>query len=196
MLPQPMTVAIGLLLVIARHRIAYLEVRPSSRRRASPNHPSSSRSEQIKLCSPQRLSGSRSISRLSRNRRRSLACRHPKSPRSNRLILTSRRPSSSLLIISNRSVSPDILRFVLVEPARRAEEVQAILTLEEIGERRAVLDSAQNRVNALKRTAEAQFQAARSSLLIHMQIPSVKIDDLLAAANARRKLLGLSPLDH
>ncbi|MFK4654220.1 hypothetical protein ABIF97_004154 [Bradyrhizobium japonicum] len=89
----------------------------------------------------------------------------------------------------------DILRFILVEPSRRAEEVQAILKLEEIGERRAVLNSAQSRVNAQKRTAEAQFQAARSSLLTHMQIPSVKIDDLLAAANARRKLLGLFPLD-
>ena len=41
-----------------------------------------------------------------------------------------------------------------------------------------MLNSAQNRVNALKRTAEAQFQAARSSLLTHMQIPSVKVDDL------------------
>nr|WP_249816834.1 ATP-binding protein [Bradyrhizobium sp. 160] len=89
----------------------------------------------------------------------------------------------------------DILRFILVEPSRRAEEVQAILKLEEIGERRTVLNSAQNRVNALKRTAEAQFQTARSSLLTHMQIPSVKIDDLLAAANARRKLLGLPLLD-
>lgn len=88
----------------------------------------------------------------------------------------------------------DILRFILVEPSRRAEEVQAILKLEEIGERRAVLNSAQNRINALKRTAEAQFQAARSSLLTHMQIPSVKIDDLLAATNARRKLLGLALL--
>lgn len=89
----------------------------------------------------------------------------------------------------------DILRFILVEPSRRAEEVQAILKLEEIGERRAVLNSAQNRVNVQKRTTEAQFHAARSSLLTHMQIPSVKIDDLLAAANARRKLLGLPPLD-
>ncbi|WP_245286101.1 AAA family ATPase [Bradyrhizobium sp. WSM1253] len=88
----------------------------------------------------------------------------------------------------------DIVRFILVEPSRRAEEVQAILKLEEIGERRAVLNGAQNRVNAFKRTAEAQFQAARSSLLSLMQIPSVKIDDLLSAANARRKLLGLSPL--
>ena len=57
-----------------------------------------------------------------------------------------------------------------------------------------MLNSAQNRINALKRTAEAQFQAARSSLLTHMQIPSVKIDDLLAATNARRKLLGLALL--
>lgn len=58
-----------------------------------------------------------------------------------------------------------------------------------------MLNSAQNRVNVLKRTAEAQFLAARSSLLTHMQIPSVKIEDLLAAANTRRKLLGLTLLD-
>ncbi|MDE5464943.1 ATP-binding protein [Bradyrhizobium sp. CSS354] len=62
----------------------------------------------------------------------------------------------------------DIVRFILVEPSRRAEEVRAILKLEEIGEKRAVLNSAQNRVNAQKRTVEAQFHAARSSLLTHM----------------------------
>ncbi|MBR1235591.1 chromosome segregation protein SMC [Bradyrhizobium sp. AUGA SZCCT0182] len=89
----------------------------------------------------------------------------------------------------------DILRFILVEPTRRAEEVQTILKLDEIGDARAALNTAQNRVNAVKRSSEAQVNANRSSLLGHAQIPVLKADDLLAAVNVRRKLLGLALLD-
>jgi DNA repair exonuclease SbcCD ATPase subunit len=46
------------------------------------------------------------------------------------------------IVLSRR----DILRFILVEPSRRAEEVQTILKLEEIGETRGSLYTAQNRI--------------------------------------------------
>ena len=89
----------------------------------------------------------------------------------------------------------DILRFILVEPTRRAEEVQTILKLEEIGETRAALNTAQNRVNATKRATDAQVQSSRNSLLTHAQLPALKADELIAAVNTRRKVLGLALLD-
>jgi recombinational DNA repair ATPase RecF len=89
----------------------------------------------------------------------------------------------------------DILRFILVEPTRRSEEVQAILKLEEIGESRAALNTAQNRLNSAKRSAAAQVQSSRDNLLVHTQISTLKADDLLGAANKRRALLNLPLLD-
>ncbi|MGD9631675.1 MAG: AAA family ATPase [Pirellulales bacterium] len=89
----------------------------------------------------------------------------------------------------------DILRFILVEPTRRSEEVQAILKLEEIGDTRAALNTAQNRLTTAKRSASAQVQSSRNNLLVHTQIATLKADDLLGAANKRRALLNLPPLD-
>jgi hypothetical protein len=40
----------------------------------------------------------------------------------------------------------EILRFILVEPTKRSEEIQTILKLDEIGQTRAALNTAQNRL--------------------------------------------------
>ncbi len=85
----------------------------------------------------------------------------------------------------------DILRFILVEPTARSQEIQAILKLDEIGETRGALNTAQNRLQTAQRTAEAQVQTVRSSLLRHLQIEALKAVELLEAVNTRRKLLGL-----
>ncbi|MBR0735136.1 AAA family ATPase [Bradyrhizobium japonicum] len=88
----------------------------------------------------------------------------------------------------------DILRFILVEPTRRAEEVQTILKLEEIGETRAALNTAQNRLSSAKRTSAASVQTSRNNLLTHLQIASLKAEDVLETVNRRRQLLGLDIL--
>ena len=85
----------------------------------------------------------------------------------------------------------EILRFILVEPTKRSEEIQTILKLEEIGQTRAVLNTTQNRLqNAFKNTT-AQVGSARNALILHLQIATFKAEDLLASVNARRTLLGL-----
>lgn len=89
----------------------------------------------------------------------------------------------------------DILRFILVEPTRRSEEVQAILKLDEIGDTRAALNTAQNRLTSAKRNAASLVQSSRNNLLVHSQISTLKADDLLGAANKRRTLLNLPVLD-
>jgi recombinational DNA repair ATPase RecF len=85
----------------------------------------------------------------------------------------------------------DILRFILVEPTARSQEIQAILKLDEIGETRSALNTAQNRLQTVQRNTEAQVQATRSALQRNLQVQTLKAAELLEAVNARRRLLGL-----
>jgi recombinational DNA repair ATPase RecF len=85
----------------------------------------------------------------------------------------------------------EILRFILIEPTKRSEEIQTILKLEDIGQTRAALNTAQNRLLTLQKAAAALVQSSRDSLLRHLQISTMRAEDLLAAVNQRRKLLGL-----
>lgn len=85
----------------------------------------------------------------------------------------------------------EVLRFILVEPTKRSEEIQTILKLDEIGQTRAALNTAQNKVQTLQRTAAAQVESTLKALLLHLQIATLRSSDLLLAVNQRRKLLGL-----
>jgi hypothetical protein len=85
----------------------------------------------------------------------------------------------------------EILRFILVEPAKRSEEIQSLLKLDEIGETRSALNTAQNRLQATERTAVAQVTSTREALQRHLQIATIRPEDLLEAVNTRRTLLGL-----
>jgi hypothetical protein len=88
----------------------------------------------------------------------------------------------------------EILRFILVEPTKRSEEIQALLKLDEIGQTRTVLNTAQNKILAAQRIADAQVQSSRSAFQLHLQIPTLRPDDILEVVNKRRKLLGLPDL--
>jgi len=88
----------------------------------------------------------------------------------------------------------EILRFILVEPAKRSEEIQAILKLDDIGQTRGALNTAQNKLQTAQKAAATLVQTNRESLLRHLQISTMKAEDLLAAVNQRRKLLGLPEL--
>ena len=85
----------------------------------------------------------------------------------------------------------EILRFILVEPTKRSEEIQTILKLDEIGQTRVALNTAQNKVQTLQRTAAAQIESTLKALLLHLQIATLSSSDLLLAVNQRRQLLGL-----
>ena len=85
----------------------------------------------------------------------------------------------------------EILRFILVEPTTRSEEIQTILKLDEIGQARSALNTAQNRLQAAHKTATAQVDSARSAIQLHLQIATLKAEHVLEAANKRRKVLDL-----
>jgi hypothetical protein len=89
----------------------------------------------------------------------------------------------------------EILRFILVEPAKRSEEIQTILKVEEIGQTRSALNTAQNRLQIDHKNATAQVQASRDTLQRHLQIATFQATELVAAVNARRGALGLTPIE-
>jgi hypothetical protein len=88
----------------------------------------------------------------------------------------------------------EILRFILAEPTKRSEEIQTILKLDEIGQTRSALQTAQNRLQNQHKIAQAQVAQSRETLLRHLQISALKPAELLEVVNNRRKTLGLSEI--
>lgn len=86
----------------------------------------------------------------------------------------------------------DILRFILVEPTKRSEEIQTILKLEEIGQTRGALNTAQNKLANTLKAASSQVSSSRSTLLRHLGIAANAVPELLKVVNDRRSMLGLS----
>jgi AAA domain len=85
----------------------------------------------------------------------------------------------------------EILRFILVEPTKRSDEIQTILKLDEIGQVRGALNTAQNKLRTAQQQSAAQVQSTRDALQLHLQIPTVRIPDILEAVNERRHILKL-----
>jgi recombinational DNA repair ATPase RecF len=88
----------------------------------------------------------------------------------------------------------EILRFILVEPTERSQGIQTILKLDDIGQVRSALNTAQNRLERDRKTANGQVETSRDALLRHLQLPALKADGSLAAVNKRRTLLGLAEI--
>jgi hypothetical protein len=88
----------------------------------------------------------------------------------------------------------EILRFILVEPTKRSEEIQTILKLDEIGDTRSTFFTAQNKLQTAYQTAAAQLKASRQALILHLQIAALRAEELLEAVNKRRKLLALTEI--
>jgi hypothetical protein len=89
----------------------------------------------------------------------------------------------------------DILRFILVEPTKRSEEIQAILKLEQIGQTRSALNTAQNRLQTAHKNTSNLVQTSRETLQRHLQVATFGAPELLAAVNPKREVLGLRKLE-
>lgn len=88
----------------------------------------------------------------------------------------------------------DIIRFILVEPTKRSEEIQSLLKLDGIGQIRSALNTAQNRLHTAFRTASAQVSSSKDTLRLHLQTPTISAEPLLEAVNKRRRVLDLPPI--
>jgi recombinational DNA repair ATPase RecF len=88
----------------------------------------------------------------------------------------------------------EILRFILVEPTKRSDEIQTILKLDAIGQVRAALNTAQNKLQQGERAAKAKVESDRTALQRHLHIATLRTADVLESVNARRQILGLPVL--
>jgi hypothetical protein len=71
----------------------------------------------------------------------------------------------------------------------RSEEIQTILKLDEIGQTRSALNTAQNKLHTAYKTATAQVNSARNALQLHLEIPTLRAEDLLETVNSGGKCL-------
>lgn len=89
----------------------------------------------------------------------------------------------------------ELIAYVLAQPGKRSEEIQALLRLDEVGELRSTLKTISN---SCKKEADAYKKVrneARDNLAKALEIPEFTSEKLLEAANSRRTLLGLSNIE-
>jgi energy-coupling factor transporter ATP-binding protein EcfA2 len=89
----------------------------------------------------------------------------------------------------------EIIKFILTEAAERSHQVQALLKLDSINDTRAALKTAENKLNSELAVSKAEVAADAESLLGHLGLSKLSIQALLEAANERRRVLGLKPLE-
>jgi energy-coupling factor transporter ATP-binding protein EcfA2 len=88
----------------------------------------------------------------------------------------------------------EIIKFIVTEATQRSRDVQTLLKLDDIDQVRATLKTTENKLNAEHTAAKTQSDSAEESLKRHLDIPVLKSEDLLAAVNKRRTLLGLQQI--
>ena len=89
----------------------------------------------------------------------------------------------------------EIIRFILTEATKRSRDVQTLLKLDDIDQTRATLKTTENKLTAEQATAKALVDAAEDSLKRHLDLAALNSDDVLAAVNRRRQILGLAAIE-
>ena len=89
----------------------------------------------------------------------------------------------------------EIIKYILVEAGERSKEIQALLQLEEIGNLRSVLKTARTKVANAYSTAQKDTANAADALRRQLDVKALTPEDILAAVNPRRQLLGLLAID-
>jgi hypothetical protein len=88
----------------------------------------------------------------------------------------------------------EIIRFVLTEPGQRAKDVQALLKLDDLETLRARLQKISNAAQTTAKSARAERDAAKAEFIRAMGIADASGAEIMEAANKRRLVLGLEPL--
>lgn len=89
----------------------------------------------------------------------------------------------------------EIIKYVVTEPGKRAQEVQALLKLDRIDETRRLLRTAQSKTTAEAGRAESEVAAAEDGMRRHLDLTTLLTAEVTAAINKRRVVLGLDPLE-
>ncbi len=93
------------------------------------------------------------------------------------------------LILSRR----EIIKYVVAEAGKRAQEVQALLKLDRIDETRRLLKTAQSKTSAEHGRAQSEVSAADEAMRRHLDLTSLLTAELTREINKRREVLSLDP---
>lgn len=85
----------------------------------------------------------------------------------------------------------EIIKYILVEAGERSKEIQELLKLDDVGNTRSVLQTAKNKLSASRSGAQRDLANAEDALQRHLDIKKLSKEDILAAVNPQRKILGL-----
>ncbi len=88
----------------------------------------------------------------------------------------------------------ELIQYVLAEPSKRSEEVQALLRLEKIEALRGTLQKICNAENKGIKQLENSQEVAKKSLITALEITKWSTADILTEVNKRRVILGLPEL--
>lgn len=88
----------------------------------------------------------------------------------------------------------ELIRYVLATPGKRAEEVQALLHLDQVAQVRSILQRIANGCESPLPQLHTAVQLSRESLQRALEIPELTSENILTAANTRRSILGLPSL--
>ena len=94
------------------------------------------------------------------------------------------------IVLSRR----ELIRYVLATPGKRAEEVQALLHLDQVEQVRAGLQKIANNCDKQLTPLGTAVTQARENLLRALGVSELTKDNVLSAANAQRSILGLPAL--
>ena len=116
------------------------------------------------------------------------------------IILTPNDPAA-LAVLKKVEAHPEfvlsrreLIRYVLATPGKRAEEVQALLHLDQIEKVRAGLQKIANNCDKQVALLEANIVKTRDNLLRALQISELTKEKILASANSQRAIIGLPAL--
>lgn len=88
----------------------------------------------------------------------------------------------------------DIIRFILVGPTERSKEIQSLLKLNQLGETRSTLKTANNSLKRKLQSATSSKDSSRQQLQLHLQLEKLSKNNILDVVNKNRKILDLDEL--
>lgn len=85
----------------------------------------------------------------------------------------------------------EIIKYILVEAGERSRQIQELLKLEDVGNIRSIFQTTKNRLSSAHSGAQRDAGNAEDALRRHLDIKALSKQEILAAVNPRRKILGL-----
>jgi len=89
----------------------------------------------------------------------------------------------------------EIIKYILVEAGERSKEIQALLKLDDVGQTRAILQTAKNKLSTTQSSAQRELSNAADALRRHLDVKKLSKEDILAVVNPSRKALGLATIE-